>query len=122
MRDTERNQNVTTSFEQITEKKTLAELRTDEDGIVTKLRGDVGTLGAFRHLGITLDAPVNRVGIAEGAPDDYDVHVKINGRIVSLNERLARNIQVSVERVRMPVDVDRIIQRHRLAALPMTFR
>jgi Fe2+ transport system protein FeoA len=113
---------VTTSFEQITEKKTLAELRSDEDGIVTKLRGDAGTLGAFWHLGIVLDAPIKRVGMADGAPDDYDVHVMINGRLVSLNERLARNIQVSVERVRTTLDVEQIMHRHRLAALPAMFR
>jgi Fe2+ transport system protein FeoA len=118
----ERNRNVNTSFEQITEKKTLAELRSDETGIVTKLRGDVGTLGAFRYLGITLDAPVQRAGIADGAPDDYDVHVRINGRLVSLNARLARNIQVSVERVRTTVDVEQIMHRHQLAALPVMFR
>jgi Fe2+ transport system protein FeoA len=106
-----------TSFEQITDKKSLAELQSGEDGVVTKLRGDAGTLGIFRHLGIVLDAPVVRVMASEGAPDDYDIHVMIDDRLVSLNKQLAHNVRVSVERLRATVDVNRVMEQRRLAMM-----
>jgi Fe2+ transport system protein FeoA len=108
-----------TSFEQITEKKTLAEMRSDEIGVVTKLRGSAGTQGIFRYLGISLDASIVRIGTADGAPDDYDIHVKVGDKISSLNRELARNVQVSVQRVRNTVDVNKLIERRHMTTMEL---
>jgi Fe2+ transport system protein FeoA len=108
-----------TSFEQITIKKTLSELYPDESGIVTKLRGDAAILAYFRSLGIVLDAPINRVQSPDTLPVDTDVYFVIGDRQFSLNEKLAKNIRVSVERVRSSVDVNRMMERRLLSPLSL---
>jgi len=108
-----------TSFEQITIKKTLSELYADESGIVTKLRGDAATLAYFRSLGIVLDAPISRVKSPETLPVDTDVYFKVGDRQVSMNEKLARNIRVSMERVRATVDINQMAERRYLSAVSL---
>ncbi len=108
-----------TSFEQITIKKTLSELYADESGIVTKLRGNAGTLAYFRSLGIVIDAPITRLSSPETLPVDTDVYFKVGDRQVSMNEKLARNIRVSMERVRPAIDVNQRAERRLLTALSL---
>ena len=108
-----------TSYEQITEKKNLTELRTGEDGKVTKLRGSAATLGIFRHLGLVLDAPVSLVQSADTAIDDLDLHVMVGDQLTSLSKELARDIQVSVVRVRAAVEVDRLLDQRQRAILEL---